>query len=1279
MDKQLRNVIAATAQRLRTTLEREFSEQLEGVFDVHASGEMAAEAGRHLEAHGRLVRSKVVGSIEYHRAAGLSAAEAVARFIRDAAFTTLNRFVALKMLEARELVQQCVSRGDESSGYREFVGLAPGVAALDNDAGYRLYLEALFDELGTEIKVLFDRRDSASLLWPRYNAFEQFLDDLNRDELDSVWNDDETIGWFYQFFNSKEERQQMRDESQSPRNGRELAVRNQFFTPRYVVQFLVENTLGRMWTEMVPTSSLGERCEYLVELEDARPARSPKDPRDFRILDPACGSGHFLLYSFDLVEQMYRDAWEAGLATDTRPSLRECFATSDELTRAIPVLILEHNLHGVDIDPRATQIAALALWLRAQRSWREAGVAATDRPAIRRTGVVVAEPMPGDGAMIDEFAGALDPPLLGLLFRQIASTMRLAGEMGTLLRPEAELAEEIARARLEFVVSRVRPKALPGFEADTEQSELDLSGIDDDDFFTEAEQRLLSALHAFALGGEGDQAPRRRLFADDAGQGVALLELLRQRYDVVLMNPPFGEPIDGTFEWLRSSYLGAHNDLYASFVARGVELASEGFVGAVTSRSFLVAPRLEAFRRDVVAPRGELLLDLRQGVMDEAAVEASALVLSDGASRSMVFIDASDGRRVLPDLSAAILQAAPRFDVPRPVLTLLHQARILYRLPQSLYELLDRASPFEPDFGTAREGPKTFDNARFLRLRWEIPRDGRDVTGWRPFAKGGDYFFGVSPPHLYLNWSNGGAELRALNFAMNGSTSQVRQASRYWFRAGVTYSKRSQRGFSSRALPAGSIFSSNGPALLSQSVDVTPHRILAWINSRPLRALLNLQSNFADYSTGVIKTLPWPEAMTSESWTHMEGLVTRALSQLVRASAGRETSPYFALPFSTVDLDSLNSELAALDDVTSRAFADGLQLGDLAWADDVLAPESGWRECIPAIRPDVELSVDRVRSWAAGVALGRFALVPSSATADPFAEIFLLAPAESGGEGVTRLPTGDGIAVEDREDERDLAAAIVSVVEGVEPNLLGGLKREELLDVEETRKWITSRLFSIHLERYSESARQAPLYWPLGTRSGSFLVWLYAHRVTADSLYGVVQDVVLPKLAVEERALTDLRQDAGPNPSASQRKTIDAQDRLVGELRELREELEAVAPLWAPDLNDGIVIVLAPLWRLFVHHRAWSAELKKHWVKLAKGDYDWAQLAIHLWPERVIPKCAEDRSLAIAHSLEDVFWIQDSANADKWHARTEPTTPIDQLIADRHNPATHHARQRATT
>src|SRR6185437_6900307 len=104
--------------------------------------------------------------------------------------------------------------------------------------------------------------------------------------------------------------------------------------------------------------------------------------------------GHFLLYSFDLLEQMYREAWVHSLASTSRSnaSLRDAFTTQEDLDRAVPMLIIENNLHGVDIDPRAAQIAALALWLRAQRAWRSSGIEAGDRPPLRQTHIVIAEP-----------------------------------------------------------------------------------------------------------------------------------------------------------------------------------------------------------------------------------------------------------------------------------------------------------------------------------------------------------------------------------------------------------------------------------------------------------------------------------------------------------------------------------------------------------------------------------------------------------------------------------------------------------------------------------------------------------------------------------------------------------------------------------------------------------------------------------------------------------------------------------------------------------------------
>lgn len=645
MEKQLRSAIGSAAQNMRRLLEQEFLQQLEGMFDVHANGVVAEQPGAHLSSGEVLTRAKIVAALQYRRAGGASGAEAVATFVREAAFTTLNRFVALKMLEARTLVQECVSAGADSIGYREFIGLAEGIALLPTRTGYRLYIESLFDELATEVQVLFDRTDTSSLLWPRDLALDALLAELNKPELATVWDDEETIGWFYQFFNSKEERQQMRDESQAPRNSRELAVRNQFFTPRYVVQFLVDNTLGRTWAEMVEKSAIKEHCKYFVELPDARPARELRDPRDLRVLDPACGSGHFLLYSFDLLAHMYREAWEFDLGVDGDEgshSLREAFGSGEELDRALPGLILEHNLHGVDIDPRAAQIAALALWLRAQRAWQEAGLAHDQRPSIRRTNIVVAELMPGDEELVSEFVHMLHPPLLGALFRTMIGALGLAGEMGTLLRPERDLQDAIMKAREEFIAEQLKPPTLPGLDVATDdQGQLDLSGITDDAFFLEAERLLLDALRDYAVAVVGGEASGRRMFADDSAQGVAFIELLRHRYDVVLMNPPFGAGSLKAKKAFEASYPRTKNDVYAAFVERGIELLHPGgMLGAITSRTGFFLSSFQKWREEIILAQAPPLVfaDLGQGVLDGAMVEVAAyclvrnLELLDGAS-----------------------------------------------------------------------------------------------------------------------------------------------------------------------------------------------------------------------------------------------------------------------------------------------------------------------------------------------------------------------------------------------------------------------------------------------------------------------------------------------------------------------------------------------------------------------------------------------------------------------------------------------------------------------
>jgi hypothetical protein len=304
-----------------------------------------------------------------------------------------------------------------------------------------------------------------------------------------------------------------------------------------------------------------------------------------------------------------------------------------------------------------------------------------------------------------------------------------------------------------------------------------------------------------------------------------------------------------------------------------------------------------------------------------------------------------------------------------------------------------------------------------------------------------------------------------------------------------------------------------------------------------------------------------------------------------------------------------------------------------------------------------------------GVAFGRFD--PRLATGErpqpSLREPFDPLPSRSPGmypEGEEPAERAD-ILVDDEGHADDLVARTHTVAERVK------------VDVPENlRAWLAKDFFPLHIKMYSKSRRKAPIYWQLATESASYSVWLYIHAFSKDTLFRVQNDYAAPKLAHEERRLESLTRELADKATAAQRKELAAQESVVEELRAFLEEVKRVAPLWTPTLDDGVIINFAPLWRLVPHHKPWQKELKSAWGALCEGKYDWAHLAMHLWPERVVPKCAKDRSLAIAHGLEDVFWVEGTNG--KWTARKTPTHSVDELVRERTSPAVAGGRRRAT-
>jgi hypothetical protein len=286
------------------------------------------------------------------------------------------------------------------------------------------------------------------------------------------------------------------------------------------------------------------------------------------------------------------------------------------------------------------QIASLALWLRAQRAYKDLALKRRERPGIEAIHIVCAEPMPGEYDLLGEFARDLRPAILDKLLREIWDKMRLAGEAGSLLKIEQEIRQAITHARvtLQNLPAGVQ---LSLFTPEQPQAtRLSTADLDDTAFWDQAVERVIDALRVYAQRARDATDSRnvlRRLFAGDALQGMALIDLLQEPFDVVLMNPPFGAASLGSKDYITKAYPRTKNDLYAAFVERGLELLRPGgYLGAITSRTGFFLTSFQKWREEILLQEAQLiaLADLGYGVLDTAMVETAAYVLRKDDARS---------------------------------------------------------------------------------------------------------------------------------------------------------------------------------------------------------------------------------------------------------------------------------------------------------------------------------------------------------------------------------------------------------------------------------------------------------------------------------------------------------------------------------------------------------------------------------------------------------------------------------------------------------------------
>ncbi len=1278
MDKGTRNQIKNTVLEIRRLLELDVAEQLEGVYGIARTGKAQPPLTMPTLREDpvlRHCRGQIDAALKHDSNAGLSPKETVARFIHETAYTALNRLVAVKILEARSLLhREAVAEGRGSAGFKDFQKVCPQVCQVQPDGGYQLFLELLYDELAASTRPLFDRGGPHSTIFPRWTALDQVLSLLNAPELADVWAADETIGWVYQFFNTPD--REKVHQGGRPQRSQDVAVINQFYTPRYIVEFLVDNTLGRLWLEMRRGETrLTETCQMLVRRPD-KPLRrrASKDPREIKILDPAVGSGHFLHYAFDLFTIMYE---ESGYD----PAV-------------IPALILENNLFGIDIDPRAAQLAAFTLYLRARAYEQAHGAPA--RVRLPTANIVVAEPMPGDKRLFEEFI-ADQPQVVQSVCRRVWDLLALAAEAGSLLKVEVAFDEAIAG-------ERVRLTKEPLF--DTEEV------LDDAAFWAELEGRIVSLFNDYYRRALAQADVGRALFAAEGEQGFRFLDLSRQDYDVVLMNPPYGDTTETAKRYLEDAYPDTKNDLYAAFIDRTLQLIrTEGYIGAITSRTFMFLTSFRKLRENTIFTQARMspVADLGFGVLDTAMVETVAFALErplhDGGPSVFFRLLKEDDREAALLRCIADLRAGRENDLTHTVrqetFALLSGTPMPYWVSDRVREAFGAYPSFAKALGSVQVGLSTQNDSRFVRLFWEVnPADIGQERQWVAFAKGGEYSQFYDDVHLLVNWAKGGAEINEYivnRYSYLNSADWLTHPESDYFRFGLTYPRTTVKGFNVRILPSNCIFGNKGPGIFPPNESLV-YYCLGLFNSRLVEQMLLMQTPSRSWEVGSVQNIIWIAPSKdvvakvnrdARRCHHLKRDLDRineishafTRPKLLRYDDKTLTDRFLAwLAYQDscevqIAENSFRIDQAVLDlyeiSERDRQTIDrepGSHMGSYprkdAWSEEddealrrlylddardleaiahslQIHPTSiaVRRQALGLYRPDdfAEAVVDLI-SYCIGSLFGRWDIrigageLDPPPLPDPEEGLLLYPPGALRPDSSALEPIGPlgqviqhlarhTILVDDPGHKHDVVAAVeacLAYLFGEDDLLAPQAQAEEALG-RDLRKWLARYFFPLHIKRYSKSRRKAPLYWQLITPSKGYSLWLYYHALGPDTLYTAIRQYAAPKIEFEEGRLKELQgkfaQTKESSPAREARrleKAIEDQVAFLQELYAFRSELRRLADWgYAPDLNDGVLINIAPLHRLV----AWK-EAEKMWEKLEAGEYEWSTMAQHMKQHR---------------------------------------------------------------
>ena len=1215
--------------------------------------------------------------------------------IKLAGATMLNRLVVIMQLEAQEMSRPAVVTGGwDSPGYREFRDEFGLDLCKDESEGYGLLLKLLYDELALELPGVFGSANAMTGITELFpvpvSTLRRVVEALNDPALVSAWTDDTTLGWVYQYWNDPE-----REALDDKLNGggkvepHEIASKTQMFTERYMVEWLLQNSLGQQWLaicarngwepEAVMDGTLArlemrrkdwrekresgeatldalmpieteaeERWKYWVQQPELTGEGIPSSIKNLKIFDPACGSGHFLVIAFDLLFAFY--------AEEARHRKEEDQETWSD--RTIVESILENNLFGLDLDPRAVQIAAAGLYIKAKGVCQEASPRMLNLVASNLNLAAFAV----DDPAREELRAAVqrDTGIPGALTDEIVEALKGADAWGSLLQIDRAVDEAIAR--YEESAEKVVQPSLLGGAAQVKAQALSLTGK------ATKKTVLLSKLESFLTRRTRSDDLGLRLKGAQLAAGVRFIRMVREgAYELVVGNPPYqGTSKMADSDYVKRHYQNAKADLYAAFLERGLQLVKPGGLSALlTMRNWMFISQYSKIRQHLFDT-----YDLRAvGDLDQAAFEfvtnseVLAVVMTIFAKRepdkkesiairwTQMEEQAYNTGRTQRKVAAFLAQAkrfefkTNRFDVikEKPLIYWWDEAFLKrYAETPKLYEKMD-----------SRLGIRTSDNNRFLRKPWEVSSESiyKRMTiqqgdfppcyEWVPYVKGAKGKRWFEPLQDVILWNNNSLELsNTLLLRYNA----LPQSPEFQFQSAISYATIGAE-FSSRVQKYRSAFDVSGSSVFPRDLSTT----VCNLNSKLANEILGSLNPSVNFQPGDVNRLPlFPIESAAQIFAQLEAAFTTHES-------AREPSVEFQQPGST-----------------GWSYAQ-------TWAQRAVDRPAG--EPLPPWEPEYEdpKATDWI-SYAIGLALGRFPL--QSLTAEP-----QNAAGHSTAKPPQPLPSlPNGILYLSAYSTGQPNTPDSLTHPACAPLQNAWATHSSTITKKSLHEWLRLSFFKdVHLPLYE----QRPIYFPLTSTNKNFVAHLSIHRWNNNTLTTLLADYLTPDLRTLEGELSDLEAEKTAGIIQNNTKAQSATDARQSHIQSLKAELTSFiatvrqcaetgpppakptdpAPQAAPyqmTLDDGVMINSAALWPLLEPQwkkpRTWWHELCT-----AKGrkDYDWSHLAARYFPTRVDKKCQKDPSLAVAHGC---FWQYHPAKAYEWELRLQdeiaPDFTIDETDSD---------------